>query len=563
MVGGLSFLWHWGFGICHLQVESSPIFRILQVNYGMTATPSPHVVPPSGGPVDPLSAASGVWRPDLNAKQFDILYNRHPITLVSGPRMTGKSMGIAQAVCEHLWNTNGARVGIFVTSYKVATDGGSWTDVIDYAVPEWLGVQAGDQPGDDPDAVFEYTTFIRGSEEGAPKLDAKSRTPFFRIRNRFGGESECRLFSLDNENEIEAKTRGLRLSAVWCVELSTFKTRKVFEQTILLLRAHGVPDEKMFWIADTNPPEEGEDHWSWKLFYRDRVDPDYPDKQFQSTVGLIEIFLEDNPRLTPEKRRLLENSYRDSPDEYDRFVLGKWPKSGGRRLELFSDLLTPIHFPKGKIDVHRQTETLATGWDLGNTNSAAVIIDIPIISGIPYVSILDEVVHIDEEISTKDFTLEMLDKMIAINEHYKKLWYPTFPGFKWRHWSDSSSTDYYRASIGDVDAAIVYKETNGQIELIGVEKFDHTVEDDIKLIRMLLREKRLFIGDNCPALRKCLEKIRKGSSKAIDPKDPHKHVLDSFRYALRSEFLDYLHTPDKIIDPNARPAIQHFSIRGR
>lgn len=538
----------------------------------MTATPSKHTgdirhlrqtVP------TPNVETPDVWRPSLNPKQFDILYNRKPITLVSGPRLTGKSMGICHAVCEHLWNVNGARFAIFVTSYKVATDGGSWTDLIEYAIPEWMGVQAGDQPGDDPDAIFEYTTFIRGAFDdegnpaGSPKLDAKSRTPFFRIRNRFGGQSECRLFSIDNENEIEAKTKQLRLSGAWIVEASTFKTRKIFEQTILLLRAHGVPDEKMFWIADTNPPEEGEDHWLHKLFYRDRIDPDYPDKVFQSTLGLIELFLDDNLRLSLAKRRLLENSYRDSPDEYDRFVLGKWPKSGGRRLELFSDLLTPIHFPQGKLDVHRQTETLSSGWDLGSVNSSFVILDVPIIDGIPYVSVLDEVVHINEEISTKDFTLECLDKMIAINEHYKKLWYPTFPGFKWRHWSDNSSTDYYRANIGDVEAAIIYKETNGQVELIGVPKTDKTVEDSVKLIRMLIREKRIFVGENCPHTKEMLHKIRRGTNKILDQKDKFKHCLDSFRYCLSSEFFEHLTSPEREIGPKGPPKLQSFSIRGR
>lgn len=533
-------------------------------------------------PADIEAVHDGPWRPDLNPKQEDILYKRKPITLVSGPRMTGKSMGIVHAVCDHLWNVNGARVGIFVTSYKVATDGGAWTDLIDYAMKEWMGehqgefgeilydpVCAGDQPGDDPNAEFRYTTYVRGSVDndgnpvGTPKLDAKSRTPFFRIRNRFGGESECRLFSLDNENEIEAKTRGLRLSAVWCVELSTFKTRKVFEQTILLLRGIGVPDEKMFWIADTNPPEEGEDHWSHEMFYRDRINPDYKDKDFQASLGLIEIFLDDNPKLSAKKRSILENTYINSPEEYDRFVLGKWPKSGTRRLELFSDLLTPIHFPQGKIDVHRQTETLASGWDLGSLNSSFVILDVPIIDGIPYVSILDEVVHINEEISTKDFTLECLDKMIAINEFYKKLWHPTFPGFKWRHWSDNSSTDYYRANIGDFEAALVYKETNGQVELIGVPKTDKTLEDGVKLIRMLLREKRIFVGDNCPHVKEMLHKIRRGTNKILDPKDKLKHCLDALRYSLTSEFYEHLTAPDKEADPKARPQLQSFSIHGR
>lgn len=519
------------------------------------------LTPPPSAIANPQSAMDAPWSPDLNPKQADILYHRKPITLVSGPRMTGKSMGICHAVCDHLWNVNGARFAIFVTSYKVATDGGSWTDLIEYAIPEWTGVQAGDQPGDHPDAVFEYTTFVRGSDEGAPKLDAKSRTPFFRIRNRYGGESECRLFSIDNENEIEAKTKQLRLSGAWIVEASTFKTRKIFEQTILLLRAHGVPDHQMFWIADTNPPEEGEDHWLWRLFYRDRIDPDYPDKEFQQRLGLIELFLDDNPRLSSEKRKILENAYRDSPEEYDRFVLGKWPKSGGRRLEVFSELLTPIHFPQGKIDVHRATETIPTGWDMGNINSAFAIIDMPVVNGIPYVSILEELVYTDTEMSTADFTLEAMDKMIALNEHYKKAWAPTFPGFKWRHWSDNSSLQY-KSNIADTDAAIVYKASNGQITLIGVEKAMHSVEDDVKLFRMLLREKRLFVSNHCLWTKRMLNEIRRDSKKTIDPKDKLKHIFDAIRYAVRSEFIDHLYANEKSVEaPTGAPALFHYPIR--
>lgn len=527
----------------------------------------------------PPLTETGVWRPDLFKKQNDVLYNRHRFQLVSGGRKTGKSIAICHKICAHLWNTNGAKVGLFTTSYKVATDGGSWTDLIDYAIPQWReNVGNSTEPGDDPTAVFEFTTFVRGAKDeegnlvGSTKLDAKSRTPFFKIRNRFGGESECRLFSLDNENEIAAKTKQLRFSAVWVIELSTFKTRNIFNFTIQNLRAHGVAYEDHFWISDTNPAIEGEEHWAWQLFYHDRTDPDYPTRQtkltveeakdFQKRLSLIEILLDDNVKLNDSERVDLIGSYESSsPDEYEIYVDGKWPKSGTKRMEIFSDLLTPIHFPHGKLDVHRQSETLYSGWDLGNTNSAAVIIDVPIIGGIPYVSILEEVCYVGQEISTKDFTLQMLDKMIAINEHYKKIWYPTFPGFKWRHWSDTSSLQY-KANIGDVDASIVYKETNGQIELVGVDKSDHTVEDDLKLIRMFLREKRLFVGDNCPQIKECLQKIRKGTTKAIDPKDKHKHVLDALRYALRSEILEYLTTPDRVIDPKSPPQLSHFSIRG-
>jgi len=527
-----------------------------------------------------LEDDDGPWRPPLFDKQFEVLYNRDRFLLVSGGRKTGKSIAICHKICAHLWNTNGAKVGLFTTSYKVATDGGSWTDLIEYAIPLWReNVGNSTEPGDDPDAVFEYTTFVRGAKDdegnpvGSTKLDAKSRTPFFRIRNRFGGESECRLFSIDNENEIAAKTKQLRFSAIWVIELSTFKTRNIFNFTTLNLRAHGVKYEDHFWISDTNPALEGEDHWAWQLFYRDRTDPDYPTRQnklpveeareFQKRLGLIEIQLNDNVKLEHRERVDLIASYESAPpEEYEIYVEGKWPKSGGRRLELFSDLIIPpIHFPPGKLAVDRSTETLASGWDLGSVNSAIVILDIVVDHGIPYVCVLEEIVYIKTEISTKDITLEALARMDQINEHYKKKWFPTFPGFLWRHWSDTSSTDRYNPAYDSVDAAMIFKVTEGQIELVGVSKADHTVEDDVKLVRMLLREKRLFVGNNCPNVKRSLQEIRRGTNKIVDPKDPLKHCFDALRYGLRSEILEYLNTPERA--KSNQPAIQHLRIAGR
>lgn len=486
-----------------------------------------------------LGAADKPWAPDLFPKQFDVVNDRHRRLLVCGPRKTGKSIAICHKIFHHLWNTNGAVVGLFTTSYKVATDGGSWTDLIKYAYPQWEGLEAGDSPGDDPSAYFHYTTFIRGDEDGGPKLDAKSRTPFFRIQNRFGGESECRLFSVDNENEIEAKTKQLRFSGVWVIELSTFKTRKIMEMTVLCLRAHGVPLEDQFWIADTNPAEEGREHWSYKVFYVNRVDPAYPDKQFQSMTGLIEIFLDDNTKLNAIERSELENLYRNSHDEYQRFVLGIWPDGPVKRREVFADLLTPVHFPAGPIDIPRTTETLITGWDMGSINSAFIILCRHVEQGISFWLVLAEIVLIDFEITTADFTLQCLDKIIAINEFYKSHW-PLFPGFLWRHWSDNSSTAFWKPQIGAVDAAIVYDASKHQIELQGVSKPDGSVEEDTKMLRTLLREGRLFVGDNCPHTREMLQKIKRGSRGQVDATDKLKHVFDALRYPIRAEWVDDL-----------------------
>lgn len=494
--------------------------------------------PPSPEPHLPTTPhhLEAEWTPDLFARQYDIINDRHRICLVSGPMKTGKSIGICHKIARHLWEVNGAYVGIFVTSYKVATDGGSWTDLIN-VMRQWIDsgmLSVDNQP-------IEFTSFIRGDDEGGPKLDAKSRTPFFKIRNMHGGESECRLFSIDNENELEAKVKGLRLSAVWCVELSTFKSKKVMTLTISRLRALGVSYEDHFWIADTNPAEEGKAHWAYKVFYTDRTDPDYPDKDFQANLGLLEIFLQDNTKLDPRERQELENLYRDTPDEYDRFVLGLWPEGAAIRREVFADILTTFHLLDKPIDIDRHTETLITGWDMGAVNHAFLILERRIINDLTFWMALAEVVIIKKETSIADFTIQCLDQMIAINEFYKKQW-PGFPGFTWVHWSDNSATAYHRPQVGDVDAMIVKEASQNQIELQGVDKPQGSVAEDIRMVRTLLRERRLFIGSNCPNLRQTMERIKRGNRHDIDPGDPLKHIFDALRYPIRAETLEDLNS---------------------
>lgn len=472
------------------------------------------------------------WSPDLFEKQYDLINDRHRRLLVSGPFKTGKSWAICHKIVRHLWEVNGAYVGIFVTSYKVGTDG-SWADLTKFVIPEWIAAGIEGEAG-----PMSYTTFVRGEEEGGPKLDSKSRAPFFKIRNMFGGESECRLYSIDNENEIEAKVKQLRFSAVWVVELSTFKSKKIMDLTVARLRAVGVPFEDHFWIADTNPAEEGKEHWAYKVFYKDRIDPAYPDKEFQQQTGLMEFFLNDNTRLDPRERRELENIYRDSPEEFARFVEGTWPEGSSRRRELFGDIITPAHFVDGPIDVGRSSHLLITGWDMGGINSAFVIVEKRIVDGITYWMALDEVVLINTEISTANFTLRCLERMIVINEFYKDQWKPLFPGFDWVHWSDNSSTNVYRPQLDSVDAAEVYRASNGQIELQGVMKPNNSVEEGVKMIRTLIREGRLFIGGNCPHLKRAMLEIKRGSRWTINPDDPLKHVLDAFRYAIWGEWME-------------------------
>lgn len=425
-------------------------------------------------------------------------------------------------------------MALFAKTIKSAKDGGVWNDLTDITAPEWMNSGMVGQTG----LPMEYTSVVNGV--AGPKSDGATRTMYFTVRNMFGGNSELLLFSLDDEKYVEAKVKSMRFSLIWFSELSNFVSRECLNVSLLSLRMPHLKYEQHLWIADTNPAKEGKDSWIYKLWYQDRVRKDHPNPnakpkeiagwmEFQKGLRLIEFTLDDNPFLGTRERNELESLYADDPGEYDRNVLGIWTKGRGGIEKVFADVFIPErHVITEAIDIAPDTEKLFTSWDLGSgVNSAAVILEKRIISGTPHWMILDEHVSVDIEVSTEEFAFQMYQKMIHLEEFYHRR-------FKWTHWSDSSSTDVYRAAIDGYDAGLVAKATQGRVQLQGVEKPPGSVLTSIRMIRRLLRENRLFVGENCPSVIKMLEQIEHGDKKDVDD-GPLKHVFDSTRYAVYAE----------------------------
>lgn len=480
------------------------------------------------------------WAPSLSKKQFDILNCKKRSILVTGPRRTGKSIAVGHKICRHLWDVDDAQVGVFVTSYKVGTHGGSWSDLIDICMPEWLdsGIQS-----DDGSSTFEFTS-VSPSGSFGPKLDGKTRTPLFAIRNRHGTESFCTLYSVDNENELEAKVKQLKFSMVWVVELSTFNSVEMYNMTEESLRWG--PDDDQQWIADTNPSEDGTSSWIYKMFYEKRNKPSsemsIDELKTFSNMTVFEVFQEDNPFTHPDRFASLRVKYADDPDGYARHVEGRWVRASTRAGFVFSDVLNEdVHVIKDAIDVDKNTSMIYTGWDPGIFNSAAIAAEKRMINGIAFWFILDELVETSKEISIGDFAIGFFTKMVALNEHYKRIW-PNFHGFQWKHWSDPNVTTLHHPSMTGAVSAEIENVTGGQIELHAAVKGAGSVEAGCNFIRRLLREERLFIGENCPHLLEAMRKIKRGGTKGdfIDRNDKLKHIIDALRYVISMESLEDL-----------------------
>lgn len=469
--------------------------------------------------------AEEIWIPDQSEQGMNLFNCYDRLVLVEGPRKSGKSISIANKIWRHLWETPGAHVGVFAKTIKSAKDGGSWVDLVQVVGPQWINSGMVGVTG----MPIEYTTTDGGGMPG-PKVDGATRTHYFKIRNMWGGESELRLFSLDNDHEVEAKVKNLRFSMIWFVELSNFKSRTVFDISILSLRMVHLKFEQHQWIADTNPAVEGKDSWIYKLWHVEKYQEKHAKPAFQRNLRVITFTLDGNAKyLDPREREELEGTYANDPGEYARNVLGEWTRGKGGIEKHFADLFLPdIHVIPDSIDIPPATQELLTGWDLGDINHAAVLLEDRLINGIQHFMVHDEMQSIGKPVSIEEFSYEFYQKVVKIEEFYKR-------GFQWEHWSDSSATTAYRSAIDGVDAALVLKATQGRVDLQGADKPEGSIAHSIRLIRKLLREHRLFVSETCTQTRRMLEELEQPNNTAeltVDAHHPMKHIFDALRYPI-------------------------------
>ncbi len=482
--------------------------------------------------------SNGIWIPRLFPKQLEVFNSKARALLVSGPRYSGKTWAVLHKVVRHLWETPGARVALFSKTIKNAKDGGIWEDLISYTLPEWFNANL---MGQNEDITFEYTV--------EPKIDGQTRTLYFKVRNYYGGESELKLFSLDYDQDVQAKVKGTRFSMIWFSELSNFLDRRVFTITKQQLRMPHLRDDQQQWIADTNPADEGADSWIYKVFYEERLLDEPPIqfqteeekdgfRAFQKQLGLVEIMIDENPYLTPQKKMEIKSDYHYDPELYAQMVEGKWTGAGGNKKCVFYDVFKKQHvigdasaLNENDWEIIIPSENcieLITGWDLGDTNHSAHIMERIVVGNETHWRVLDELVVIGQKVSISDFTYAFMEKMDFIEKSLNKK-------VMWRHWSDDSASRY-RSAVDDMDSNIVRRASEGRIDLIPVHKPDGTVLKRAHLLRRLLYENRIYFSANCLRTIEMLKRLRFGKTKT-EPieRDKHKHPFDSLTYAILME----------------------------
>jgi PBSX family phage terminase large subunit len=504
--------------------------------------------------------------PKLFDRQFEVVNCSKRAILVSGPRKSGKTIATLHRLIRAAWETrpdgipggeSGARIAVFSRTLKNAKDGGVWDDIIKLIIPEWIQ----NCPG------FQFTTYNSDGTPG-PKVDGQTRTPFFRITNKHGGEAEFKLFSLDHDPDIEDKVKEQRFSHIYFSELDKFKDRRVLSVCLMQLRMKHLRRDEQFWIADTNPSEEGEDSWIYEVWYQERLmeykthvensaktnripmDGDVF-KQFQSDLQLIEIKPEENPFLDPAELLELKSVYSYDPDLYARFVLGKWVLGKGAAGRHFAGYFVEDFHVLGECSSIDRKEWLTlvpakssyeliTGWDLGDTNHSAHIIDKVGEKENAKYYVLDELVSIGVEASTREFTEVFVEKLKALEEEAGKTLVTV------KNWSDRSSIDRYNSTADTFQYLEVLAASDNRLFLTGVTKGAGSVRQRVRVIKRLLHEKRLFVSAHCVATIAMLKLLRKGETElSYVVSDKHKHPFDSLTYALLAEVSEDLEDQDR------------------
>lgn len=502
----------------------------------------------------------GRWLPNQFEKQLYVFNSRAHALLVCGPRFSGKTRSTLHKICRHLWEIDRARVCMFARTQKSAKDGGTWALLHRDIIPEWISANLACDRADD---TFHYTTETNGVP--GPKTDGTTRCLFFRVRNRHGTESEMLLFSLDDDNQVEEKLKNLEASMFYFSELDNFGDRRVLTVALASLRI-GKFDEQM-WIADCNPSEEGEQSWIYQCFYKERLMPydefvDYQRKNeippmseqefrnFYGMLDVIEILPADNTFGDPRQIEVIKVSCGTDAGLYARHVEGKWVWGGGDASRHFRSYFKAHHVighcdgPEAEWETAGLTDgcyELVTGWDLGDVNHSAHIIEktfpqTPLARAmkmhLPYFTVIDELVIIGKEVSHEEFAQGVLEMIERLEDLY---------GRKFNldaSWSDQDAVTNYSSVADAYPYQLVMAATGERIVLRGVPKANFSVFERVRLIKQLLSQDRLRISAHLARTREMLRDLKKGKDKinfVERDKNKLKHPFDSLSYPILME----------------------------
>lgn len=475
-----------------------------------------------------MQDVQGKWIPELSTRGYESFNDYHRFLLLEGPRKSTKTISAVNKIARHLWENDGAIVAIIGKTLRNIKSSGVWQDLtkLSCGIPQWIDSGIG----------FHYTQ--------EPKMTGDTKMTFFKVRNMHGGESECQVHSMEHEQDVEIKFKSTRFSMIYLPEGDQFTDRHTFDILEDQLRVIGIPYDQHQLMVDCNPPEDGEEHWLYDVFFK-QMNPDGTPfaESYRQKFNRIHFQLSDNPFISDDEKETLKNKYRHDKNRYARLVEGKWEKDNS--IGHFADFFIENIHVRGEAFNPDESQwqilvptqscvKLITGWDPGDVNHACVIIGPRDVGSQMAFDVLDEIVILNRKVSLDEFTDLVMERRTFWETYMKDAY-----GRERVKWLDRAdlSVERFRSGAKATDALIIYRASEGRITLQGVPKRPHSVATRISLVKRLLFEQRLFVSAHCFAVIDMLRNLRKGKTKGelIKDRSPQKHVFDALTYPLLEE----------------------------
>lgn len=464
------------------------------------------------------------WRPKLGPTGLEFLQDHTENILLHGPKGTMKSSiatnKIVLAMHENM-NNLGLMISMFHSS---STEGGVWEKLVNYVLPEWF------------DGI--------GLDFTEPKMDPKTKAMLIFIGNKFGGWSRIILKSLppgSTAATLTSKAYGTEPGFVLFDELGLAEDPAYFTKISQQLRRPNIPYPQF--VGTCNPPELGEEHWLYDLFFTNPLEDPEAAKNYKA----IKIPMSENVWWTPEqieknKRRVMAEC-RFDPSAFERLIAGDWvARPIGNAL--FADI---FYFNKHVVgDAKTGIGLLPVpgypiliSYDPGNVNSSITFQQVVVKGGKLYWLWLDDIDYLGEKVLFRKIAWRVIERM--------KFWRETmkFP-FQYLHIGDEAAINQYRASSGTYDMKefedaynAVAKENNFQpepghdkIKVIGCPHGPGSVEARVHMTRSELADSTLLVSATA---RSSVSMFMHLPESPKEPGKPHKtskwrHKFDSGTY---------------------------------
>lgn len=526
--------------------------------------------------------ADGRFVLDLFDKQMEVIQRCEErgrgskVLFVNGPKWTGKTIACVNAVVSHAWNTKGARINVVVPSITAGDDSGVWSVLTENIIPEWI----------EGDFGFDWWTPETGRAIRGPRQKGGSKKLYCELTNKFGGKSHIEMNSLKDERDVEKEFFNRYFTMIYWGELQNFKERHTFDTMLQCLRLKGHHEDDFVMLCDGNPSDLGEESWQHKLFYQFRLADDIKEeeKPLQKKLQVLEIYLDDNIKLSDEKKQEIKSSYAHDPDLYDRYILGKWVKASTNALFL-NKLKLSVHVIGDAKEIDPEMLVpqddcmgLYGGWDPGSANPAFVMAE-KVFRTVQRTKIrdgkkidewveesvfkfIDELAFVKEDLTTGEFTELVMEKV-----NFWEAWLGR--ELQWIHWSDRSAFDQRESISNRYVYEEVYSVSGGKILLQAHEKSQirGTKAPSIRLWKKLLFQDRLFFSASMTPklieMNKVLRRdMRRGMpADSVDKGQNERHIFDAARYLVQSECWEELQDGIITLETDKRPEPKLMTVR--